>query len=803
VPLTCSARFVTIVGPGGIGKTALALAVAHELINEFGHDLICFIDLGLLVEDADVVGAVASALGCVVQGPDPEPYVLAFLKDRRFLIVLDNCEHLVGIVTTFAERLIRKTPTLYLLATSREALRAQGENIYHLTPLRLPSEETVSAEDALQTPAIQLFMEKAAASGHRAELSDIDALIVSDICRQLDGIALAIELVASHVGTYGIRGTADLLKSGAELSLRGRRSASPRHHTLYSMLDWSFSLLSKEEKSVLIRLSAFAGHFSLDAAMAIASQHPDDGLKVARTISALIEKSLISVSRDFGAAAYRLLDTTRSYATAQLIASGELDLISRRHAVYFSELLRTVDIVPSYHDRRDAAAYEPHLSNIRKALAWSFSEGGDRAVGVDLAIRSAPVFLSLSSFTESEKWCRKALETEHDIQPSAHQELALQMSIAISSLYKHGNRDEVRVAIDRGLELSQALQGGRRHFDFLSGLHTYLVRRGDFHGAVHIAEQSALVAKANHDPMEMAVAEWMTAAAIHLTGNQLAALSHCRRGFTFSSGAERKNAGYFGYDHRLIGLVTIARAMWITGFVDQGRKAALEAMDGARDLDHPITFCIALLHATCVLIWSGDWSHALDFSEAVIERAERYSLAPYRAVGTALKGEVMIHAGDVASGVALVRQAVGALGRENYHIIRSSSHCALALGLKRLGRPEDAAALIDDALNRAETVGEKLWLPELLRIRGELLLDMPRPDLDGIEQILMTSIDHARNQSALSWELRSAMSLAQLQLKRGRRAQARGTLQQPLQKFSEGFGTASLIAAQRLFDELK
>jgi predicted ATPase len=302
--------------------------------------------------------------------------------------------------------------------------------------------------------------------------------------------------------------------------------------------------------------------------------------------------------------------------------------------------------------------------------------------------------------------------------------------------------------------------------------------------------------------MEMAVSEWMTAAAIHLTGNQLEALQCCRRGLALSSGVERKNAGYFGYDHRLIGLVTIARALWITGFVDQGRRAALEAMDSARDLDHPVTFCIALLHATCVLIWSGDWSHALGLSETVIERAERYSLAPYRAVGTALKGEVMIHNGDVASGVALVRQAIGALGRENYNIIRSSSHCALAVGLKRLGRPEEGATLIDDALNRADMVGELLWLPELLRMRAELLLDMPRPDLDTVEQLLTKAIEHARNQSALSWELRSAMSLARFQIGQGRKADARGTLEQPLQKVTEGFDTAIIVAARRLLDDL-
>ena len=188
------------------------------------------------------------------RGLIPEPYIRAFLADKRMLIVLDNCEHVIEAAAALCERLFRGAPSVHLLTTTREALRVEGENVYLLMPLDSPPDDTASGVQALASPAVQLFMKRAASSGYEAELSDTDAPIVAKICRRLDGIALAIELVASRVGTYGIRGTADLLDSGAELFLQGRRSASPRHQTLQAMLDWSFGLLSADEQKIFCKL---------------------------------------------------------------------------------------------------------------------------------------------------------------------------------------------------------------------------------------------------------------------------------------------------------------------------------------------------------------------------------------------------------------------------------------------------------------------------------------------------------------------------------------------------------------------
>src|ERR1700677_3691551 len=241
-------RFVSIVGPAGVGKTTVAISVAHTLIDGF-HDAVFFIDLAALTDPQLVPTAVASALGLVVQTQDPVVGVLAFIGDRKILLVLDNCEHVIGVAAALAERLVLGAPRAHILATSREALRVEGEHVHLLYSLDCPPEGAgLTASEALQYPAAQLFMERATASGHGGVLSDIDAPIAGGVCRRLDGIALAIELAASRVGCVGIRGAAELLDNRFGLLLHGRRTAHPRHETLSAMLDWSYNLLSEREK---------------------------------------------------------------------------------------------------------------------------------------------------------------------------------------------------------------------------------------------------------------------------------------------------------------------------------------------------------------------------------------------------------------------------------------------------------------------------------------------------------------------------------------------------------------------------
>jgi predicted ATPase len=237
-------RFVSIVGPGGIGKTTVAISVAHELLDGF-NGAVVFVDLAALTDAHLVPATVVSALGLVVQTQDPLLSLLNFIGDKNLLLVLDNCEHVIEVVAALAERVVRETSQAHVLTTSREALRAEGEHVYLLQALDCPPEDAkLTAAEALKYPAAQLFMERAAASGYGSGLTDADAPRVAKICQRLDGIALAVELAASRAGFHGIRATEELLDNRFKLLWQGRRTSLPRHQTLNAMLDWSYNLLS-------------------------------------------------------------------------------------------------------------------------------------------------------------------------------------------------------------------------------------------------------------------------------------------------------------------------------------------------------------------------------------------------------------------------------------------------------------------------------------------------------------------------------------------------------------------------------
>jgi predicted ATPase/DNA-binding winged helix-turn-helix (wHTH) protein len=407
--LLASRRFVSVVGPGGMGKTTVAISFAHALLDEFG-DAAYFVDLGAVTDATLVPSAVAAVLGVSVQAQDPLPSLLTFLPGRRILLVLDNCEHVIDAAALLTERLYSEAPQAHILATSRESLRVEGEHVHLLAPLDYPvAREDLTAAEALASPAVQLFMERAFASGYSSGLTDADAPAVAAICGRLDGIALAIELAGSRVGAYGLQGSADLLSNRFKLLWQGRRSAPPRHRTLHAMLDWSFNLLSDRDRRVLVCLSIFVGVFTLEAAQAVATDDQTDAMEVADAIASLIGKSLIWVAPIDGTAHHRLLDSTLAFAAEKRAQTAGANVVARRHALYYAHW-RPGGLSRGVTASGDGlAAAGPHVGNIRAALEWSFSDVGEALIGVRLAAASAPLFLGLSLLVECHRWCEQAL----------------------------------------------------------------------------------------------------------------------------------------------------------------------------------------------------------------------------------------------------------------------------------------------------------------------------------------------------------------------------------------------------------
>jgi predicted ATPase/DNA-binding winged helix-turn-helix (wHTH) protein len=532
--MVISQRFVSIVGPGGMGKTTLAVAVAHTMITDFG-EAICFVDLAALKDSALVVPAVASAVGCLAQSHDSIASLLAFLAQQRILLVFDSCEHVVEAVAALTERLFNNAPFMHIIATSREPLQTQCENLYWLEPLGVPPKEAkFTSAEILAFPALQLFMERAVAGGYVQELADDDVPIVAGICRQLDGIPLAIELTASQVSKYGIRGVSGLIGDRLALFWQGRRDPS-RHQTLWETIDWSYDLLPEHEKTILCRLSLFVGPFTLQAAEAVVGEAGGHAWQVIDAITKLVNKSLLLVSSDDDQNLYRLLDTTRAYAAVKLAGWGHENAIARRHALYHAEHLAAIR--PSLLQDHSLSAYSRQIGDIRAALQWSFSSSGDTTTGVALGVGAASLFINLSMLSECRHWCRKALPVLDEVDRGTKRELTLQASLAMSSMFAYGDSEEVNNALERGIALAHDLRDAEQLPHLLAGLNLFRMRLGDFAGALAAAERYSVAASEFGGPREKAVGEWMQGGSHHLIGNQADAQKHYENGFELAVAA--------------------------------------------------------------------------------------------------------------------------------------------------------------------------------------------------------------------------------------------------------------------------
>jgi predicted ATPase len=367
--LLATHRLVTLTGAGGIGKTQLALEVARRALP-------CFVDGAWIVEfgsltDPDLVpSAIARVLGIELgSNRSVTDQVVAMLRSKHLLLVLDNCEHVIDIATRSTEALLRGAPQLHILTTTQELLSAEGERVYRVSPLRVPVTDVGRAAQAMEHSAVRLFVERAQATDPAFLLDDSAAPAVSRICRRLDGIPLAIELAAACVAAIGVVVLAKGIDNRFRLLTGGRRTALKRHQTLSAMLDWSYGLLDPSERAVLHRIAIFVGGFTLDGASAVASGSDTEQARTVDQLANLIRKSLVTLDARGAIPRYRLLDTTRAYAFAKLTESGEFDIIARRHAEFYQNLMERAEaswrtpMAPQL-----ATRYAPEIDNVAAAL---------------------------------------------------------------------------------------------------------------------------------------------------------------------------------------------------------------------------------------------------------------------------------------------------------------------------------------------------------------------------------------------------------------------------------------------------
>lgn len=797
-----ASRFVTIVGAGGVGKTTVAVAVAHRLVEAFAGSVL-FVDLGMLSDPKLAATAVASMLGLSVQSDDATPGLVAFLKGKRILLIFDTCEHLVEAVAALAAQIVETAPQVHILATSREALRTEGEHVYRLDALACPPDAPgLTAAAVQQFPATQLFVERAVASGARLEVSDADAPVVASICRKLDGVALAIELAARHVDSHGLQQTAALLDQRLTLLWQGARTAPPRQKTLQAALDWSYALLSEQERVVLRRLAVFVGHFTLDAALDVVTSAPLDQPAVFTAIDNLVAKSMVA-TRPIGAMMrYRLLDTTRAYALDIRTDDAETGDLAVRHASYYRRWLEQTEADwPSLPTGTERAPYFAGLNNVRAALEWCFGHNGDPKVGVELAAAAVPVFLEMSLLPECHRWSERALLALGDAERGGREEMQLQASLGLSLMFTRGHSEAASTALDRSLAIAKARGDFLNEARLLGPLHMYHVRGGDLKTSLQIANRSCEIARTLGDAGATTLAHALLGISLHLMGDLRGARAELEAALESGPGAAASRAIYFGFDHHSWAGIALTTTLWLQGYPAQAMAWAHQGIKDAERIQHPVSLAI-VLNSIQVLLWIGDLGAAEQYLDGFIARAESQHYGPYLDLGHGLKGELAIRRGNARTGIEMLQVCLEKLRAARYERFTTRFNILLARGLAASGRPVEGLMLIDETLRLVETKGGTTYLPELLRLKGSLLLTMPQPRGEEAEGCLGQSLELSRAHGSRAWELRTATDLAALWARQGRPDDAHALLLPVFEQFTEGLDTADLKAAARLLATL-
>ncbi len=760
-------RVVTLTGPGGIGKTALALEVARLLESDFA-DGAWLVELAALSKHALVPSTVAAALGLNLGGDIVSAEAIGrALAARQVLVVLDNCEHVVDEAAELAGEIVRWCPHASVLATSREALRIDGEYLFRLSPLDVPPATPDFAGNFRDYGAVRLFIRRAQAADAAFEPLGVTLATIGTICRRLEGIPLAIEFAAARVAALGVHEVAARLDDRFALLTAGRRTALPRHQTLRATLDWSYGLLTESEQHCLRNLAVFPAGFTLDAAASVMGtagrtlpRHLDD-------ISNLVAKSLVTPDGSAPADRWRLLETVRAYAEGKLREAGEAADASRRHATYYRDLV--VNAAP-------ASALEPttaglaicvrEIDNVRAAIVWAFSAEGDASVGIVLTAEYMPVWLHLSLMSECRGRTERALaRPPPTVSVSRRTGMLLNIGLAYALLYTGGAADKIREVLAGALKDAQELDDIVAQNYVLWALWACHTNEGDIRNALRVVGRFSRLAIRSGSPARRLVADRLVGRTMHYRGNQSRARIYLQRVLADQHRiVDGQHAVWFRYDSRIMAQASLARVLCLQGLTDQAKEMTAASREGAELADHPLMLCHSLAEAACsVALMITDLDAAAEAVAALITVATGHGAEYWRIMGRCMEGALLIRRGDFRQGSALLQAALETCRETGWMLYYPTFMGSLAEGLAGDGELAQARDAIERALRNSHEGGERWAVADLLRIKAGLLM-RSRDDrsVADAEDCLLAACRLARRQGAVLWEQQAVTDLARL-----------------------------------------
>jgi predicted ATPase/DNA-binding winged helix-turn-helix (wHTH) protein len=792
-------RLVTIVGPGGIGKTTVALAVAERMIAAYEHG-VWLIDLASLRDAHLVPSAVATALGLEMRGNHPVADVVAALRDSRLLLLLDSCEHVIDAAADLAAAILRGAAGVTILATSREPLDLSYERAHRLGPLSIPkSFSGLTATEAAAFSAVQLFVERVTAIVEDFALTDANAPPVVAICRRLDGLPLAIEFAAPRVEALGVEGLAARLDDSLRALGARRGVTGARHQTMRAVVDWSYGLLGADEQRFFRILSIFSGSFTAEAAEAVAATA---GVSAIDRLADLVTKSLVVADVDGIKPRFRLFDTTRAYALEMLGASGEREPIAR-HACYYRDLFARAEAEAQARPTSSwLADYAHEIDNLRSALDWAFSPGGEASIGIALTASAPPLWIRLSLLEECRRRAQQALGTASAENP--REVMRLNAALGAST----AEASEMVAAFAKALDTARRLDDVEYQLRALWGLWFYYIGIGRFRTAQPFAQEFHSLAQRSSDQNDQIFAKTMLASAEHYVGSQLNARLQLEQLLTQGAVSDHgrddvhfRDVIWFGMDLRQLVKVILARVLWLQGFADQAVRMAEQSLGEAEATGHGVSQCFVLAMASCpIALWVGNPVAATNYTARLLELSRRYALPLWAAFGARFERAIVIKTGGLARGSRSGRDAQAEAAAPNFSFRSMSGLTQLVEALGQAGRIAEGLAALEANIEQFE---DSCFAPEVVRLKAELTMQQGKPGAArSAEALLRPALDAAHEQGALSWELRLATSLARSLRAQDRPEEAIACLRPIYDRFTEGFGTADLIAAKQLLDGL-
>lgn len=803
-------RVLTLLGPGGAGKTRLGLHAAAHLREQF-DDRVYLVDLSACRDVEACLSMTARTIAA--QDQDGRPLLDAIKEEigaQSMLLVLDNFEQVTEAALAVAE-LRRDCPGLTQLVTSREALNVTGEWVYPVRPLALPGPdvERMSLAELGEYEAVQLFVARARAIRADFELTDENAAAVAELCNRLDGLPLAIELAAARLALFSPQALVDRLGDRLDLLKGGARDAPERQRALRDTIDWSYQLLSADEQQLLALLAVFSGA-TLEAVEAVAGRLPGrEAIDVLDGLGSLVNKSLVrQVESTQVGARLSMLETIRDFARERLDETPELrDGAPRAHAEYFAEWAHRYCEKLTGDERGPAS--ERMAADIENLVAawhyWvaarDFEQLRKLADGLWLLYGARGWYHDTTTLVTD---LLEVLATTPADEDRLVEQILLQTTLARVLLAAKGFTPETESAFERAVELTREHGELPQLLPVLRGLSSFYIYRGQLETSREIGVQLLGLAERFDDPKARVEGHLLVGASQGLLADLRSATDHLEQGIS-TYDATPRTVGRFeaGNDPGVVCHIVDAMFLWMRGLVDGAREQTRRGLELAERLHHPPSLAYAHFHTGLVHTWLREHDRAADHSRAVIDIGEAHELAVWAAVGSGLLGAAMAASGSAADGLAQVEAAV-----ERYRALKTPPVFwpallqlqAAALGLA--GRPEDGLARVGEALVAlAEQPEPQILSSELLVLEGTLLLDSPDRAAEA-EASFVRAVERADELDAPMLQLRACTALARLWRGQGRTAPARELLGPAYARLTEGFTIADLVDARQLLDDL-